>query len=294
MSDLQTHTKKRRESRGRFVRIIRGIKQPPNDEGRLTDNKENAVFGENSATEDYTISDISTAPPVLIPINAGMKYPSELARPSILRNFDINLGGTTVNLSTAPGERPSVFLRTSLFWPTTCETSDLPGLAPIHSDTCIISQENLYEFSVLEELHSALKVSIWAVLSTICGIGYEGRTTISTWYGILETIHHYPAALGIAAGSYTVFDIIHEALHRKLIFLLLVTFHSVLITAIQLELLIFGHLVNTAIASFFCMAVYFFCSSQFYVRAFWFILWFSGVLLLFGVVLLMLQHKLWT
>jgi len=61
-----------------------------------------------------------------------------------------------------------------------------------------------------------------------------------------------------------------------------------------LELLIYGHLVNAVIGSSFFIAVYLFCSSQFYVRVLWFILWFAGVALIFVIILFMLKYKLWT
>jgi len=183
---------------------------------------------------------------------------------------------STLNIVSSQGERGSVWLAIDSFWPVKSEDSVIPELGVFRSSLSI-STVTLYNFSLWEEFKSELKVSSWSLLSAICGTGYEGRATISKWYGIMETIHHYPIALGIAAASYTVFEIKNLTLYKILTLLLCLIFHFVLVTAIQLDHLVYGHMVSVVLTGCFVMAVYIFCASKFCVRAIYFIIWFTGI-----------------
>jgi len=184
MYDQQTYQNKTRESvLSESCAIKEGDKQPPYDEGGGEKVGRSLMLYEVSGTEEDTISDIGTAPPEAVAVSTQMKRSSQQSSSSMISSLDTDSSRTSVNL-------PWVF----------------------GSDSLRITTVTLYNFSIWEELKSALKLSSWTILTVICGTGYEGRVTISKWYGIMETIHHYPIALGVAAGTYTVFEIENETL----------------------------------------------------------------------------------
>jgi len=121
--------------------------------------------------------------------------------------------------------------------------------------TCIIKTDLLYDYSVKEELISIFKVSIWVLMSAVCGIGYEGRVTISKWFGILETTYIYPLGISVVAGAYSAFDIANESLHQKFYISQLIFGHSVSITACWLDILVFGNLFTGVLAICYIMVV---------------------------------------
>jgi len=283
MYELQNLQKMKGIFTGSSGRNMRATKQLPNYESRGTKSSKNLLLDERSETEDYNIHDSITPTLEAGSINTKMKEARE-------KKSVPSLPKKPLNSSSSPLERRSVWSGTSSFWPVTSENSEIPMQGPL---SCCIDTQTLYNFSVRAELKSALIMSSWIMLCTICGIGYEGRTTISKTFGILETIHIYPGSLGSVAASYTVFEIAHETLHRWLILLQLLIYHAVLITAIQLELLVYGHVLDAAIACCFVVVTYIFCSSKFYIRAFYYLVWSAGIAIMFSVVLILLNFELW-
>merc|ERR1719320_852776 len=75
------------------------------------------------------------------------------------------------------------------------------------SSTCIINTKNLFICSFANELLTSMKFDSLAVLTFLCGLGYEGRLTISWWFCILETISSCPVAIGVAAFGISVYII---------------------------------------------------------------------------------------
>merc|ERR1719245_937341 len=67
------------------------------------------------------------------------------------------------------------------------------------SSTLLIDTKNLSTCSFSGEVLSSIRLDSLIILCFVCGVGYQGRLTISKWFGILETIHHWPVAIAIAA-----------------------------------------------------------------------------------------------
>jgi len=60
----------------------------------------------------------------------------------------------------------------------------------------------------------SIKLDSFIILCFVCGVGYQGRLTISKWFGILETIHHWPIAIAIAAFADSVYIISNLKLYK--------------------------------------------------------------------------------
>jgi len=160
--------------------------------------------------------------------------------------------------------------------------------------TCAISTADIYNYSFIYELLSSFKLLLLTIPCIICGIGYGGRVSISSFYGILETIHACSSGTVTFALSHAVFIIRNEVHHRKWVFALPWIFHSVLATSVYFNHLIWGHLINCSLTFVFMLAVYLFVSRGLHVRASYFFFWFNGMVLLSCVILVMLRLKLWT
>jgi len=165
---------------------------------------------------------------------------------------------------------------------------------PQNRPSCRIKTELLYIYTVKEEIISVLKVSLWVFMAAVCGIGYEGRVTISKWFGVLETIYIYPIGICVVAVAYSVFDIVHESLHRTFFISQILFGHSLSIAAIWLDVLVFGNLFNGVLAICYIITVHVWFSRRVNVRANFFFLWAGSVFGMFVLCKLMLYYELWT
>lgn len=247
----------------------RDLEKAPHD-------KISPLIQEGSSSEDRTASEIGKAISGFIANRKALNEPSLTpSTTTALDNLDSNLQCSGDDMST------SAFIQLNDFWLSNEKSvqSNIDSSSEIRSPVrhpCYIEKTLWYNYSVKEDLLSMFKVSVWLFMATICGIGYEGRLMMSKWFVILETIHHYPAAIGIGTLEYTLFDIAKKSLHRIFTILMALVWHFVLVTTTWLDVLVFGHLANGVVAIVYTMAVYVFCSRKFYMRATYFFLWFGG------------------
>jgi len=159
------------------------------------------------------------------------------------------------------------------------------------SSTLAIDTENLFDWSFKGEILSSIKVDWFLILSFICGVGYEGRLTISKSFVILETIHHCPAGIVIAAFANSVYLITNLRRWQIFTIVLILVFY---VDAVLLVNALYRHLMNCVVMSIYVLIVYVYCSEGFYVRARYVLLYVVIYSILCVVTVIMLHFKLWT
>jgi len=162
------------------------------------------------------------------------------------------------------------------------------------SSTLLIETRNLPVSSFAGELLCSIKLDSLIILCFVCGVGYQGRLTISKWFGILETIHHWPIAIGVAAFADAACIISKVELFKIFTIGLILFYYVDLILFVRFADVLYGHLINNVAMSTYVLLVYVYCSNGFHVRARWVIIYIVSCVILVFATIAMLYLKLWT
>jgi len=162
------------------------------------------------------------------------------------------------------------------------------------SSTLLIDTRNLPVCSFASEVLYSLKLDSFIILCFVCGVGYQGRLTISKWFGILETIHHWPIAIGVAAFADAVYIISNLKRFKLFIIFLILFYYGDLILFAMFSDVLYGHLINATVMSPYLLLVYVYCSNGFYVRARYVFIYIASYAFLSLATIVLLKLKLWT
>jgi len=162
------------------------------------------------------------------------------------------------------------------------------------SSTLVIDTKTLLASSFAGEVRSSIKLNSLMILCFLVGVGYQGRLTISKWFGVLETIHHWPVAIGIAAFADSICIISNWRLYKIFTIGLFLVFYTDLIFFVMFADVLYGHLMNSLIMGIYVLLVYAYCSKGLYVRVIYVFLYIVGYSLLSIAILIMLYFELWT
>jgi hypothetical protein len=244
------------------------------------DSKTKQVIRNSERFVEYRLKDVVS--PIEVHMNTGRSvcltessYTESVGYTSS-NESSVYAGDATTTNPVFPKGRPS--LHNDEFW---------------HSESLRISTDNLFTYSIADELASTVQLASLSIICFFWGIGYEGRLNTSVLFGILETSNCPPVAFGLAAWAYTAFIISNLKLFKILSIGLILIFcvHGTLFA--YFGTLMYAYFCNICSTWIFTGLVYKFCSDGMQGRALYVLLCFAGIPLLCGILILLLHLKLW-